>query len=359
AGPSGAINPPTYVGFSTFNNHGFPDPSGGGSPSNDFGGGSWGVQSGGGANGSYATFKSRVFRNDNFARFVPKDYEIRFTASGGFGWQAFTNGLVVSVPFELWCIGSNTPTDPSDDYRMIPWVLDEDGDDAFGLQQADHNVSGGDNDPYTDWIYWYEPNPLTPGTAGYDAFVAAGGAYDGSQGTGDEVMARVVLVSVNGGSVSDVTWPANLAATIPATGNVIRIVSTKPLTVADAFTVNTAAYASVQSATAETVSLNRINVFPNPYYGSNPLETNRFQRFVTFNNLPPKAKVRIFNLAGQLVRVLDKEDTSQFLQWNLLNFYNVPVASGFYIVHMEFPELGESKILKLSIIQEQEVFDSY
>lgn len=158
-------------------------------------------------------------------------------------------------------------------------------------------------------------------------------------------------------------WPTNRGGTPGfagiADGQVFTIIPNFANTDADEFTFNTAAYAPAKNQAAVTASLDRINVYPNPYYGVNPLETNRFQRFVTFNNLPAKAKVRIFNLAGQLVRVLDKDDNSQFLQWNLLNFYNVPVASGMYIAHLDFPTLGKSKVLKLSIIQEQEVFDSY
>jgi hypothetical protein len=86
-------------------------------------------------------------------------------------------------------------------------------------------------------------------------------------------------------------------------------------------------------------------------------------RFVTFSNLPPKVKVRIFNLAGQLVRTLDKNDQSQFLQWNLTNEDNFPVASGMYVAYLELtlPSDGSttSKVLKLAIIQEQEILNVY
>ncbi|MBI3579177.1 MAG: hypothetical protein HY089_07195, partial [Ignavibacteriales bacterium] len=66
-------------------------------------------------------------------------------------------------------------------------------------------------------------------------------------------------------------------------------------------------------------SANSVGVYPNPYYAFNPAETNRFNRFVTFNNLPQRAKFRIFNLAGQMVRVIDKDDATQFLRWDLFN----------------------------------------
>ncbi|MCH2447272.1 MAG: T9SS type A sorting domain-containing protein, partial [Candidatus Marinimicrobia bacterium] len=112
----------------------------------------------------------------------------------------------------------------------------------------------------------------------------------------------------------------------------------------------------------EKISAERVNVFPNPYYAFNPAEVTRMARFVTFNNLPPKATIRIFNLGGQLVAKLDKDDETQFLQWPLLNFQNIPVASGMYLAHVEMvmPSGGEfSKILKIAIIQEKEMLDIY
>jgi hypothetical protein len=103
--------------------------------------------------------------------------------------------------------------------------------------------------------------------------------------------------------------------------------------------------------------LSRVGVFPNPYFGQNPQETSKLSRFVTFNNLPDKATLRIFNLAGQLVRTID-HDGGAFQQWNLLNHSNLPVASGLYIVHIEMPGLGE-RVLKVAIVQEQEVLDTF
>jgi hypothetical protein len=116
-------------------------------------------------------------------------------------------------------------------------------------------------------------------------------------------------------------------------------------------------------AALEKVSADKVGVFPNPYYAYNPAETSRFARFVTFNNLPPVAKIRIFNLAGQLVRTIDKNDASQFARWDLTNASTFPVASGMYIAHVEMklPADGSTatKVLKFAVIQEQEILNSY
>jgi hypothetical protein len=113
------------------------------------------------------------------------------------------------------------------------------------------------------------------------------------------------------------------------------------------------------SVETQKADLNKINVFPNPYYALNAAETNRFVRFVTFNFLPEKATIRIFNVAGQLVRILEKNDTSQFLRWDLNNQSNFPVASGMYIAHIDMPETGATKVLKVAVIQEQEVLEVF
>ncbi len=353
ANGSGPVDPPDMAAFA-FNSSGFPLVNGFDRPqvANVPGGGLWGIESGDvGGSFSFTWFKSRVARNDNFDRIVPYDFEMRFTAAGGKAETAFTDDIMIDVPFELWNIGVGTPDDPSDDVRLLPLLYDTNEDDVFDLDGTDHAISGGDNDPETDWIYWYNPVNMAPGHAGYDAWVA-----DMNQ-SADEVMARFVLVNFNGGSVGDATFPANVNQLLPATGTVFRILTTKPNTPTVTFSFTAPAVQS-GDATVEKTDLDRINVFPNPYYCINSQETSRFSKFVTFINMPQQATVRIFNLAGQLARVLHKSDASSFLKWDLLNDVNYPVASGMYIAYIDIPGVG-SKVLKLAVIQEQELLDLY
>jgi hypothetical protein len=105
--------------------------------------------------------------------------------------------------------------------------------------------------------------------------------------------------------------------------------------------------------------VDRVNVFPNPYIGFNPLEANKYQRFVTFTHMPQKAVVRVFNLAGVLVRTLQKDDPTQFFQWDLRNEQGFPVSAGMYIVHVEMGDLGKAKVLKLGVIPEQQFIDKW
>lgn len=336
-------------------------------PTPNVGGESWGIHTGaGGIAGDYhyPVFLGRVFRGDNFSRFVPYDFELRFTATGGKAWLAFTTEAVIDVPFEIWNIGVGTPDDPSDDYRMIPWVNDANADGSFGLDAVDHPISGGDNDPETDWIYWFEPTNKAPGSAGYQTeFVDRGPAYDGTDGAGGdhhEVMARMVLVNFNGGSVSDPTFPANVGQQVPETGTILRINATKPNSRGlDEYVINSASYEPSFSQASAAADINLIQAVPNPYFGANAYERNQLNRIMRFTNLPTQATLRIFNLAGQLIRTLRKDDaTSTTADWDLQNESSIPVSSGMYIVHVDIPGIG-TKVLKVAVIMSEERLDNF
>ncbi len=98
----------------------------------------------------------------------------------------------------------------------------------------------------------------------------------------------------------------------------------------------------------------RINVFPNPYQSFDRGDPTRFTQVVTFTHLPPRAILRIYTLAGIMVKSLLKDDPGQFAQWDLKNEAGRPVAAGMYIVHIQMPDLGSTKTLKLGILAEKQ-----
>ncbi len=110
---------------------------------------------------------------------------------------------------------------------------------------------------------------------------------------------------------------------------------------------------TVSSTALIKESMEKINVFPNPYFGNNKAETNIYQRFVTFNNLPNVATIRMFNIAGELITTIRHNNTTGYEQWDLRNSSGLPVASGIYIAHIEIPNAGE-RILKVAIIAPEE-----
>ncbi|MBU1099829.1 MAG: T9SS type A sorting domain-containing protein [Bacteroidetes bacterium] len=118
-------------------------------------------------------------------------------------------------------------------------------------------------------------------------------------------------------------------------------------------------YITVTMGTNAGADIEKINVFPNPYYGANPNELTRYQRYVTFSHLPEQATIKIFNLAGQLVKTIYKTELGQFQRWDLMNEFNILVPGGIYIAYIEMPTLGETKILKLAIIPEKIIPDWY
>ncbi len=132
-----------------------------------------------------------------------------------------------------------------------------------------------------------------------------------------------------------------------------NIINTK----ADVFTFSATSPSYSKSQAVNDVQ--RINVFPNPYYGVNSEELNKYNRFVTFSHLPANATIRIFNLAGVLVRTIVKSGGDQFQRWDLNNETGLPVASGLYIAYIEMPGIGATKILKLAVIQEQQILDRF
>ncbi|HTY60129.1 MAG TPA: T9SS type A sorting domain-containing protein, partial [Bacteroidota bacterium] len=98
----------------------------------------------------------------------------------------------------------------------------------------------------------------------------------------------------------------------------------------------------------------RINVFPNPYQSFDRGDPTRFTQFVTFTHLPQRAIVRIYTLAGIMVKSMLKDDPAQFLQWDMKNESGRPVAAGMYLVHIQMPDLGSTKTLKLGILAEKQ-----
>jgi hypothetical protein len=130
----------------------------------------------------------------------------------------------------------------------------------------------------------------------------------------------------------------------------------KPNSSADTFAFTTEGLGMAANA----YDPDRISVWPNPYYGYNPEERDALDRRVMFSHLPEEgaATIRIFALDGTLVRTIHHNDTaSQHATWNMKNNFELPVASGMYVAHIETNH-GD-KILKLAVIQPEQRLDVY
>lgn len=341
----------------------------------------WGIAVGGGnasygdESGPFNTGSSWVGRSirETWVTIGSDNYEWRFTqrcADGIDGnivetdclaWRAFNDGLIVEVPFEIWNVG--TTDDPSDDYRLLPAICEEacfgDGSveqyNAAGYESfkfdigSDHPVSGGDNDPYSDWIYMYKPqdNGAAPGEQGYVNF------FFGDEGTGDRTFSRQVLVNWNGGSER----PYN--AELPEIGTTFRYITLKPSQPGDIFTLSTEGLgAQAPDAATQEARLEDIYIVPNPYKGASVYERSQLIDEVRFTNLPEEATIRVFTLNGVLIRTIRKQGPDRFLKWNLTTEDNFPIASGMYLVHIDVPGVGE-RVIKFGVVKKRLELNAY
>jgi hypothetical protein len=91
--------------------------------------------------------------------------------------------------------------------------------------------------------------------------------------------------------------------------------------------------------------LDNINIVPNPYYGNSFYEKNALETMVKITNLPTDLKapviVNIYTVNGILVRTLKGNNETAFINWDLKNYANIPVAGGVYIIHVNCPGIGE------------------
>ncbi len=329
-------------------------------------------EDGGDDRAAMSDWEGRVLRNDNADRVGSYDFEMRFTGTnddpgvaGGYAIEWFNDDNAVWVPFELWRTGIGTPDDPSDDVRLIAYIIDDygltyEGDDMYALESWgceatgsgdwEHSVSGGDNDPFTDWVYWQLPMDQSPGEAGYTAAETdmLGGVYDGSLSAG-EIFARSVLVNWNGGIEPPFTMD------VPEQGTVFRIVTAKPNFPADTFFFT----APAPQMTSTESDLDLIKPVPNPFYLSGGYDPNPGSNAIKFHHLPAQCTITIYNLGGDLIRTVEKNDpTTAEATWDVLTENGLPVASGIYIYVVDAPGFGQ-KIGKMAVFVEQEVLDIY
>ena len=94
-----------------------------------------------------------------------------------------------------------------------------------------------------------------------------------------------------------------------------------------------------------TSALDNIRVVPNPYYGSSGYEDGQLDNIVKITNLPQRCEINIFMPNGTLVRNISKDNSLTFIEWDLKNDFNVPIASGIYMIHIDAGPIGQ-KVVK-------------
>ncbi len=120
----------------------------------------------------------------------------------------------------------------------------------------------------------------------------------------------------------------------------------------NAFTITSAAFSFGAR------KLDHIKVVPNPYIVRNPWEVSSDYGELRFTNLPDECEIRIYTLAGNLIKTLEHKveaTASSAIQggtekWDILTDNNQRPASGIYIYHIETPD-GDTKTGKFALIR--------
>jgi len=96
----------------------------------------------------------------------------------------------------------------------------------------------------------------------------------------------------------------------------------------------------VPHAPTATSTLSEVRVVPNPYVVANGWEQGK-DRQIQFTHLPARATIRVFNVAGELVRTIEHDAGSAIAPsiaiWDLMNENQQLVAAGLYFFHVDSP----------------------
>ncbi len=130
---------------------------------------------------------------------------------------------------------------------------------------------------------------------------------------------------------------------------------------------------AIPGTSAEDAADHEVLVFPNPYKGAAIWDGSRDrEKYIWFANLPPRATIRIFTLAGDLVRTLEFDgatydardiqglDTSAekivampggICAWDLITEEDQAAATGLYIFSVLNADTGEQQVGKFLVIR--------
>ncbi len=111
-------------------------------------------------------------------------------------------------------------------------------------------------------------------------------------------------------------------------------------------------------ADGDEADLQAIKVVPNPFYLRGPYDPAIGNYLVRWHHLPEECTISIYNLAGDFIRKIEKDDSTPITTWNLQTENRIPVASGIYIYVVDAPGMGQ-KIGKMAVFYESETLQNY
>ena len=156
----------------------------------------------------------------------------------------------------------------------------------------------------------------------------------------------------NGGSAMDHASP-------PDSGDVWKIFNSSGEVVPCGGNVFT--FSTTEFEYATEAKMDRIKIVPNPYIGRADWDRSKDYRKIQFTNLPSECTIRIYTLAGDLIRTIKHTSTAADSEyrgnlggsedWDLLTRNDQIIASGIYIYHVTAKNSEQEKIGKFAIIR--------
>ncbi len=221
-------------------------------------------------------------------------YEIRFTSQGSQAYSFFDDVTPVSVPFEVW----NT----TENVQVLAEIYDRDFNGQWTPEDKEYidivNVPY-DGQPHPEvWPY-------------YHVWFFRFDTTDTDYGVGD-----VFRIEGAGLNSSD-----------------------------DEFHFN----AGKIDAHLAKNELSGIKVVPNPYVGYAAWETREGIRKIQFTHLPDVCTIRIYTLAGDLVKTIQHDNLTGTEDWDMLTENEQGIVTGVYFYHVQ-SEYGE-KMGKFAVIK--------
>jgi len=234
-----------------------------------------------------------------------KEYEIRFVSTP-VNYPGPDSGSVVSAPFALFEITGNTS-------KQIGAVINDNPKDTLNVGKWSIRES-------------------------FD-LVNAAYAEPASFSYTDEDLVFTLKFEL----------PRSDATGEVAAGNIFRIVGNRRLHQQDVYRFTTKS-PRVQATAGDLAA---VRVVPNPFVVTSVFDTDRDRHEIHFTSIPEACRIKIFTLAGDLVRTIQYDRSASggqdFAKWDLKNEFGSEVAYGVYFYHLESP-VG-SRIGKIAIVR--------
>jgi hypothetical protein len=270
--------------------------------------------------------------------------EIRWVADGT-GQSAYTyrrdlgyafDGFHAGQNFEVWDVTADPPRQINFAFVEYFDLTDNDGQSADSLWNPGEQVNiDGTPNGTGGREYWWILNSDYTG--------ASDPTYEIDYGFEDADVLYAGWVTYRTGDGK------------PDPGDIWRFIPNFVNTPSDVYTFT---LPGAMMATGEA-QLDRINVVPNPFYLYGPYDPSTGNYKLRFQHLPDECTITIFNLGGDLIRKIVKEDpTSSTESWDLRTENGLTVASGIYIYVVESDDFG-TKIGKMAVFTEVEALDTY